>query len=296
MTSCTLHIYPGGELSGEALATALGCSSCAVQIHTFTDGETLVKVENTAGTALLYASLDRPNDKLINLIFAAQALRENGAERIVLVCPYLCYMRQDKAFHVGEAISQPIIGGLLSVYFDRVVTVDPHLHRVSSLDVVFPGIEADVLSATGLIAETLLEGEKLKDAYLIGPDSESEQWVGAIAEKTGHSMLVAKKVRTGDRNVQINLPGIEQVQGRPAIIIDDMISSGTTARRCAALLAQAGASSVEVIAVHALCQKEDLSNLYAAGIGRIRSSDSVLHPTNSISLAPLLADALKKEF
>ena len=295
MTPCALYIYPGYELSGEALAVALGCPSYPVHIHAFPDGESLVKVENAPGTALLYASLDHPNDKLINLVFAAQALRDTGSERIVLVCPYLCYMRQDKAFHAGEAISQQIIGRLLSAYFDRIVTVDPHLHRVSSLDMVFPEIETNVLSAAGLIAETILVEENLKDACLVGPDSESEQWVGAIAGKTGHSMLVARKLRTGDREVQINLPGLEQVKNRPAIIIDDMISSGSTARRCADLLFQAGACRIEIIAVHALCQGEDLSNIYAAGIERVRSSDSVLHPTNFISLAPLLADALKKE-
>lgn len=296
MIPCALHVYPGYELPGKALAAALGCPSYPVHIHKFPDGESLVKVENGAQVTFLYASLDHPNDKLINLIFAAQALRENGAERIVLVCPYLCYMRQDKAFHVGEAVSQLVIGKLLSVYFDRIVTVDPHLHRVLSLDAIFPRLETDVLSATGLIAEAILVDTDMKGAYLIGPDGESGQWVGAIAKKTGHSMLLAEKVRSGDRDVKITLSGIEQVQGHPAIIIDDMISSGTTVRHCTELLVHAGACRIEVIAVHALCQAEDLSRMYAAGIARVRSSDSVLHRTNSISLARLLADALIKEF
>jgi len=292
---CALHIYPGYEQPGAALAQALGCPTYPLHIHIFPDGESLIRTEGRAKTALLYASLDRPNDKLINLIFAAEALRENGAERIVLVCPYLGYMRQDKAFHIGEAVSQPIMAGLLSQYFDRIITVDPHLHRVSSLNAVFPNIEADALSATGLIASAIRGDTDLNDGILIGPDSESAQWVGAIAKITGQGMLVAQKMRSGDREVKISFPAIEGVSGRPAIIIDDMISSGTTARHCAALLVEAGASRVELIAVHALCDEADLLRLSVAGIEHVRSCDSVPHDTNAIILAPLLAAALTKE-
>jgi len=295
MSNCTLHIFPGYEQPGFALAKLLDCDGSAVALHTFPDGESRIRVGATNKTALVYFSLDRPNDKLVNLIFTAQALRDMGAKRVVLICPYLCYMRQDKAFHSGEAVSQHVIGALLSQFFDRIITVDPHLHRVSSLGDIFPTIEADSLSATGPIAEAI-EGETaFDDALLVGPDSESEQWLAAVSERTGLDYTIATKKRSGDRDVVVTLANARRAHGRLAIIVDDIVSSGTTIRRCASLLLEAGARRVEVIAVHALCSDDDQNLMTVSGISRLRSSNSVLHATNSIDLAPLLAEALKRE-
>lgn len=295
MSQSILHIYPGFEKQGGALAAHLGCDTAGIEIHSFPDGESRVKVRPHSGTALIYASLDNPNEKIVRLLFAAETLRSLGAKRVVLVSPYLCYMRQDKAFEPGQAISQKVIGQLLANSFDRIVCVDPHLHRIASLADVFQDIEADALSAAGLIAQELSRDHGLQRAVLVGPDSESFQWVNTIAKLTGQSTLIAEKVRRGDRDVTIRLQGAEQAKNRPAIIVDDMISSGTTALKCARLLAEAGADRVEVIAVHALSGADDLRHLLASGIARVRSTDSVLNPSNAISLAPLLAEALKKE-
>ena len=111
-----------------------------------------------ADTTILYVPLDRPNDKLLAILFAAEALRRGGAKRLVLVAPYLCYMRQDAAFHKGEAISQRAVGRLLAGIVDRVVTVDAHLHRTVHIGDVFPGIEADDLSAIPAVADFVRTG------------------------------------------------------------------------------------------------------------------------------------------
>ncbi len=87
-------------------------------------------------------SLDRPNDKLIELLLAAEAARELGARHLTLVAPYLCYMRQDAAFRPGEAVSQRIDGRFLARSFDAVVTVDPHLHRTARLGDAVPAARA----------------------------------------------------------------------------------------------------------------------------------------------------------
>ena len=91
----------------------------------------------------------------IALLFAAEALRRGGAKRLILLAPYLCYMRQDTAFHEGEAISQKVVGALIARCVDRVITVDAHLHRTPDIRAVFPGIEADNLSAMPAIADAL---------------------------------------------------------------------------------------------------------------------------------------------
>jgi ribose-phosphate pyrophosphokinase len=290
-----IHAFPGFEAEAEKLAAATGLPLYLVDIHTFPDGESRVTVQPGKGTAILFAGLDHPDSRLVPLILAASALRDSGADRIVLACPYLCYMRQDMAFTRGEAVSQRVIGGLLARYFDRVVTVDPHLHRISALSDVMPGIEADTLSAAALIGDIIAADPALAGAALIGPDSESRQWVSVAAERAGCAFLVAAKVRHGDRDVQVSLPHAEEAKGRPAVIVDDLISSGTTICRAAEILTEAGATRVEAIAVHVLASQPALDAMKVAGVARVRSSSSIAHPTNAFSLTPLFARALEKE-
>ena len=169
-------------------------------------------------TTIIYASLDHPNDKLVALLFAAEALRRGGCKRIVLLSPYLCYMRQDAAFREGEAISQKAIGRLLAGIADRIITVDAHLHRTHEIATVFPGIEADNLSAMPAIAE--LWRRTIDPAtVVVGPDAESRPWVSDLADRVGLSHAVARKMRRGDRSVEISFdePGADR---RPPCPLD----------------------------------------------------------------------------
>ena len=287
---------PGSAGPASKLANRLGLPCREVSVHRFPDGESLVRVAPADGTVLLYGSLDDPNDKLVALMLAASAFRDGGARRLVLVAPYMCYMRQDIAFHAGEAVSQRVVGRFLAGLFDRVVTVDPHLHRTADLAGVFAGSETTVLSAAGLLSAAIAEdGELSKNLLLVGPDAESRQWVEAVAAPLQADVLIGEKHRQGDRRVRIDLPDAARVRGRTALIVDDLVSSGVTLSVCAACLRDAGAARVEALAVHAICGDDDLAAMRRAGIGRFRSTDSVMHASNAIALAPLLAEALTGE-
>lgn len=294
----TLHdtavfAFADGRDAADRLAGILGLPRVEIELHRFPDGESRVRVPSAARRILLYRSLDRPNDKLVELMLAASALRDSGTDRLTLVAPYLCYMRQDMAFHPGEAVSQRVVCGFLDRLFDAVVTVEPHLHRIDTLAAVFASAQATALSATGLLAAEL-RGDGVDPAtVLVGPDAESRQWVEALAQATGLPFLLGEKRRAGDRDIRISLPGIERVRGRPALLIDDMVSTGRTLAECATLLRAAGAAHVEALVVHALYGAEDAAALSAAGIARIRSADGVPHPSNAVPLAPLLAEALR---
>ena len=100
-------------------------------------------------------------------------MRRGGAERLVLVAPYLCYMRQDAAFHDGEAISQKVVGRLLAQAVDRVVTVDAHLHRTKNIRRCLSGHRGDDLSAMPAVAEALRAGTLDPRTVVVGPDEES---------------------------------------------------------------------------------------------------------------------------
>ena len=98
-----------------ALAEALALPCREVALHRFPDGESKVTLPSTLPERVLICrSLDRPNDKLIELLLTARTARLCGARQLILIAPYLCYMRQDKAFHPGEAVSQTLVGAFLA--------------------------------------------------------------------------------------------------------------------------------------------------------------------------------------
>ncbi|WP_063694467.1 ribose-phosphate pyrophosphokinase [Bradyrhizobium stylosanthis] len=295
MSTIAFQTLPFGAEAAKRLARGLGLACDEIALHRFPDGELRVTVAPAADTTILYAALDQPNDKLIALLFAAEALRRGGARRLVLVAPYLCYMRQDTAFHAGEAISQRTIGTLLAKVVDRVVTVDAHLHRVSDIGAVFPGIEAENLSAMPAIAKALAQAGVDPATIVIGPDAESEPWVRDLAGRLGLQHTVARKIRHGDRSVEIVLDDAALLAGRPALMIDDIVSSGTTLMVAAKTLKAAGASAVDSVVTHALFPPPMIAAFTEAGIRSVRSSDSVPHPTNAIALDEILAASLARE-
>lgn len=277
---------------GEALAAELALPFDLIEVHRFPDGESRITVPSPlAGEVIICRSLDHPNDKLIELLLAATTARELGATRLTLIAPYLCYMRQDIAFNPGEAVSQRIVGEWLSQLFERVITVDPHLHRIDRLEQAIPGREAIALAATGPMGAFL--SARTHSPLLVGPDEESEQWVRAIAEPAGLQYIIAHKERHGDREVEVTLPDCDY-RGHDVILVDDMISTGHTIANVAQKLKQAGAGSLHCLVTHALFPDEVATTLYKAGVERIWSSDSVSHPTNAVPLAGLLATAIRE--
>jgi ribose-phosphate pyrophosphokinase len=290
-----MQCLPDSAGAARRLATCLNIACRDIAVHRFPDEELRVTVAPAAATTIVFASLHKPNDKLLTLLFASEALRRGGAERLVLVAPYLCYMRQDIAFHDGEAISQKVIGRLLAGAVDRVVTVDAHLHRTNTIGDVFPGIEAHNLSAMPAIAQNL-QAEGLDPALVVaGPDEESRVWVADLAGRLGVVHAVARKTRRSDRSAEISFAEPSLFAGRPALLVDDIVSSGGTLIACAKALRVAGAKTIDAIIVHALFAPELVGKLFAAGIRSVRSTDSVPHPSNSIALDSVLAEALRKE-
>lgn len=252
-------------------------------------------VGHAAATTIIYAPLDQPNDKLIALLFAAEALRRAGATRLVLVAPYLCYMRQDAAFGEGEAISQKAVGRLIAGMVDRVITVDAHLHRTPDITAVFPGIEAENLSAMPAIASTLRSNGIDPATVVAGPDAESRPWVSDLAGQLGLAHTVARKNRRGDRSVEISFAEVAPIAGRPVLLVDDIVSSGGTLIACAKALTAAGATAVDAVMTHALFPPDMATAFASAGIRSIRSTSSVPHPSNAIPLDDILAAALRSE-
>ncbi len=272
------------------LAQASGLPLTEVDLHQFPDGETRVRLPETLPANVIFCrSLHHPNEKLVQLLLAAAGARALGARRLALVAPYLCYMRQDKAFHPGEVVSQKIVGRWIAEHFDGVLTVDAHLHRVTTLREAVPAQAAVNITATQPMAAFL--AERFKQPMLIGPDGESRQWVAAIAARDGFDFEVGQKTRLGDRNVRIALPEADY-NGRDIVLVDDVASTGRTLLEAARQLQRHKPASLSVLVTHALFVGDAIERLREAGVDNIWSCDSIPHPTNAVSLAGLLAGHL----
>lgn len=259
--------------------------------HDFPDGEFKLQLPvNISNRAVLFHTLDHPNEKLIELLFAAGGARQQGVRHLTLIAPYLAYMRQDIAFITGEVISQRVIGELLASIFDAVITVDPHLHRISKLEEAIPVDPALVVSAAPLLGEFV--AKQRSNPFLMGPDAESAQWISQAALKANLDFSVAKKIRHGDLDVEITFPKIH-VEGRSVVLLDDIASSGHTLARAAEILFTAGASTVDVAVTHALFSDDAIELIKRSGVENIWSTDTVAHSSNAVSVLPELAKALK---
>ncbi|WP_404299180.1 ribose-phosphate diphosphokinase [Alicycliphilus denitrificans] len=291
--TCLLY-FDDEQAAAQRLAAATGLPAQPVARHRFPDGELKLTLPvdgsgSLPANAVLLRSLHQPNEKLVELLLAAEAARGLGVRHLTLVAPYLAYMRQDIAFQPGEAVSQRIVGRFLAGLFDRLITVDPHLHRVPGLQDAVPAARADVVSAAPLLADWI--ARQRPGAMLVGPDGESAQWVAQAAARHGFDHAVCTKLRHGDRSVSIALPPVS-VQGRCVVLLDDMASTGHTLAQAAHLLMAAGAASVDVAVTHALIDDASLHALHQAGVGQFWSTDCVDHPSNVVSMAPVLAQAL----
>lgn len=286
-----LVALPGAEAMADALQRALAAGRVTLAQHRFPDGETLVRFEApVAGrTVVLVAELSRPDDKTLPLLFAADAARDLGAERVLLVAPYLPYMRQDARFAPGEAITSRTYAGLLSSLFDGLVTVDPHLHRHADLGELYR-MPARAVSSASAIGAWIRE--HVPDALVIGPDVESGQWVAAVAAVAGVPWQVLSKTRHGDRDVEVSLPDAQAGRGRRPVLVDDIVSSARTMIEAVRGIRQVGWPAPACIGVHALFAPGAFEALRAAGAERIVTCDTVPHPSNGIAVAGSIAAAL----
>jgi ribose-phosphate pyrophosphokinase len=294
MSTPLIVALPGNEALAARLVRGLDGELATVEFRRFPDGESYVRFHTPAAgrSVVLACTLDRPDEKFLALSFAAGTARELGAARVGLVAPYLAYLRQDKRFKPGEALTSALFARMLSSAFDWLVTIDPHLHRLSTLDAIYT-IPTGTLHAAPLIAQWIAKHVSLP--LLIGPDVESEQWVGAIAAECRAPHIVLGKRRRGDRAVEISVPDIGRWSDRTPVLIDDIISSAHTMIETLSQLSKLGMKPAICIGVHAVFGYKAFDALRAAGPARIVTVNTIFHETNEIDVSPLLVEAVRSK-
>ncbi|MCX8169678.1 MAG: ribose-phosphate diphosphokinase, partial [Candidatus Methanomethyliaceae archaeon] len=255
-----------------------------IRISENLEGEDVVLIQS------LWPNTDR---LIIEYCLIVEALRGMGCNSISVVIPYLPYMRQDKRFKPGEPISAKVISSLIeSVGINRLITIDPHLHRFKELSEIF-SIECINLSAVPIMTEYYMKNFK-NDVIVIGPDRESEQFVKIASRFLNAPYFIFEKERLGDR--EVILKGEAIVKDKVALIVDDIVSTGTTLANIVQFLLDNGASRVDALISHALLIGDALERLKKAGLSNLITTDTVPNPIMTVSVAPLISSIIKSNF
>lgn len=289
-------VVVGGKGCGELarrVAARLGGKYVQLFVRKFPDGEVYVRLpENVEGSvSFLFSCVGgRPNEGLLETIFALEALEDYGAERRILVIPYMPYARQDDVFSFGEVVSIKVLDRIFrALGIDALVTVDMHLHRFKEISEVF-GFKA---VNTTVVPELARYVSRVygNDVQIVAPDEEARQWAEIASKEIGSDYIVLKKTRLGDENVELS--GLDEVEEK-VLIIDDIISTGSTIAGTAKLVRQSGARTIIVACAHALLVGDAEGKIFNSGVIDLVASDTVNNPYAKVSSTDAIIRGLKE--
>jgi len=278
------------------VSSALGTDPVAGEVERFPDGELRPTVGGVRGDDVYVVQPTGPpvSDHLVELLLLLDACRRAGAGRVTAVVPYFGYARQDRRSRDGRAIGARVVAAVVGAAgADRLVVIDPH---TAALEAMF-AIPVEALTAVPAIADTLLP-TVTPDALVVAPDLGAVKLAERYASLLGLPVVIVRKTRVNGTTVHIEgLVG--QVDGRSAIVVDDMISTGATIEAAVRLLLDNGARPDFVVAAtHGLFVGEAVERLASLPVRRVIVTDSLSGvedlalPVEVTSIAPLLATAV----
>ncbi len=284
----------------ERVAKELGTEPGRLEIKRFPDGEKYLRVlDDVKGqdVAVIQSLYRTPDDYVFEFLLLADTLRDLGARSITGVAPYLAYARQDARFYPGEAISSLSLARFFQAAgMTSFLTVDTHLHRLEDVSGVFK-IPARNLSAMPLLGKYALENFHPKNPVVIGPDEEADQWAGAVAKEldADHTVFHKKRIRpSGATSSKVEVDtGDVDLKGRDAVFADDIISTGGTIAEAAKACKKKGAKRIFALCTHPVLAAGALKRIKAAGVLKVIGTDTIPSPVSKVSVAPIIANALK---
>lgn len=284
------------------VAKLLKISLGNVDLTRFADGELRpwIREDVRDKTVFVLESFSYPMDEhIMEIVLMGDAIRRGAPKTMIAVVPYLGYARQDKLHRPGEPVSARVIAKFLEVSkFSEVITMDLHNDAI----VGFFQVPVTHLSALDLLAVEAKKNMNLKYAIVVSPDVGGTKRARNLAYKLDVQMVVMEKKRYLDRHdTSESFEIIGDVEGKTAIIIDDLISTGETVAHSAQSLMDAGATSVIVLATHGVLAGEAKKKLESARIDEIVITDTINVPKDKLfpklrmaSVAPILADAISR--
>lgn len=282
-----------GEHIAEKIAKELKTSYSQLDVKKFPDGEINIKFNKkiSGSTVVLVQSFyGNISDCIIEVLFASDTAKELGAKKIILVAPYFPYLRQDKRFHSGECISLNVMTKLIGKYFNKILIVDPHLHRQKKLSDIF-SINSNTITSNSYIADYIKK--YIKNPLIVGPDYESYKWVKNIAKKINCEFVTLNKKRYSGREVKTTLNKKININNKNIVFVDDIISTGNTILEAVKTLKKIGAKKFNCIAVHGIFVENALNKLKKANV-KVITTNSIPNKVDKIDISSSISEALKK--
>lgn len=285
---------PGANGIDVGLSKELNIDLTYLETKVFPDGESYIRFTgNLVGSDLILVQTLYPQQdkRIFELILAIDTAKELGCRKVILVIPYLAYSRQDRAFLSGEAVSiKTLLKTLSSLGADYLITVD--VHKGDSLK-FFSGTAVNV-NPVPLFAREL--SKVTKNPLVVAPDEGASSKAFELSRLIcGAEYVVFKKYRDRVTGLIRHEYADVDVRGRDAIVIDDIISTGSTVASIASYLVSRGASNVYVVCSHGLFIGDSLTKILSSGASRIYALNTVPTPqgVSVIDVTPLIATSLR---
>jgi ribose-phosphate pyrophosphokinase len=288
------------ELS-ERIAREMGMRLAEMELTRFADGEFDVKIgESVRGhdVFLLQPTCHPVSENLIQLFIILDALRRASASRITAVIPYYGYQRKEKKTQPRDPISAKLMANIIELAgANRVICVDLHAEAIQG----FFDIPVDALTATKILARRVRERHG-HDVVIVSPDTGGALRARRMARILDAPIAIIDKRRPRDDAVEV-INVIGDVAGLKAVIVDDLISTGSTLAGAALALRDKGATGVDVVTTHGVFTEGSLQRLHEAPIDEICVTDTIPFPNvqrafddapklRILSVAPLIAEAI----
>ncbi len=298
-------IVLGGSAStelAERVAKEVGVEPGRLELKRFPDGERYVRVlDDVSGqdVAVIQSLYRTPDEYIFEYLLLVDTLRDLGARTITGVAPYLAYARQDARFFPGEAVTSSSVARLFEAAgTTSFLAVDCHLHRLGDVSRAFK-IPALNLSAMPLLGEYARENLKPRNPIVVAPDEEADQWAGVVAKELGSDHIVFHKTRIrkeGQTSSKVEVDaGSVDLKGRDVVFADDIISTGGTIAEATKACKKAGAGKVFALCTHPVLREGALKRMKTAGVLKVVGTDTIPSAVSKVSVAPVLARALKSK-
>jgi ribose-phosphate pyrophosphokinase len=260
------------ELSAK-VADKLGIELGRVDIKTFADGEIYVKYGESirgADVFIIQPTCRPVNENLMELLIMAQAARLASAHRVTAVIPWMGYSRQDKKSCPREPITARLVADIMQAAgVDRVVTMDLHAGQLQG----FFGVPVDHMTALSMIAD-YFQMKNLSDMVVVSPDAGGFKTAKRMADRLGCSVAVLSKFRTGHNESRV-MYVIGEVEGKTAIMVDDIIDTAGSMMNGAQALMDQGAKAVYAACSHPVLSDPAYERIAASPLKEVVVTDTL---------------------
>ncbi|MCT4661148.1 MAG: ribose-phosphate pyrophosphokinase [Tissierellales bacterium] len=300
--SSTLKVFTANanvELA-EKICKELGVEVGKASVSKFSDGEIAVDIFETvrgADTYIVQPTCEPVNDNLMELLILIDAFKRASAGRINAVIPYYGYARQDRKTKARDPITSKLVADIITTAgADRVICMDLHASQLQG----YFNIPVDHMKATPILARHIKENYNLENAVVVSPD------IGGVRRARNFGAILDLPIaiiekRRPKANVSEVMNVIGDIEGKDAIIVDDIIDTAGSMTKAAAALKDLGAKEVFACCTHPVLSGPAIERLENSVIKKLIVTDSIKLPEEKkidkleiVSVAPLLAEAITR--